>query len=96
MGSSPLDPLGTGHRGKAAIAAFYDSAIAPTERIVFEIEHSYLCGDEVADVGVVRDTLSSGQIAVVPGVFTYRSDGQGRLVSSRAFWEYDAAELWNP
>jgi steroid Delta-isomerase len=74
-------------------AAFYDSAIAPTERIVFEIERSYLCGDEVADVGVVRATLSSGQVAIVPGVFTYRSDGQGRLVSSRAFWEYDAAEF---
>jgi ketosteroid isomerase-like protein len=95
VGPSPLDPLGAGYRGKAAIAAFYDTAIAPAEQITFEIERSYLCGDEVADVGVVRAKLSSGQVAIVPGVFTYRSDGKGRLVSSRAYWEYDAAELRN-
>jgi steroid Delta-isomerase len=83
-------------RGKAAIAAFYDSAIEPTEQIKFEIERSYLCGDEVADVGVVRARLSNGQVAIVPGVFTYRSDGDGRLISSRAYWEYNAAELLDP
>jgi steroid delta-isomerase len=94
VGPSPLDPLGTGHRGKAAIAAFYDSAIAPTERIVFEIERSYLCGDEVADVGVIRTVLPGGrQAAVVHGVFTYRSNGDGKLAALRAFWEFDALEL---
>jgi steroid delta-isomerase len=94
IGPSPLDPLGAGHRGLGAIAAFYDNVIAPPERITFEIERSYQCGDEVADVGVIRTTLAGGQhVAVVRGVYTYRSNGAGRLAALRAFWEFDAVEL---
>src|ERR1017187_606186 len=94
IGPSPLDPAGDGHRGAAAIAAFYDTVIAPNERITFEIEHSHLCGDEVADVGVIRTTLPGGQhVAVVRGVYTYRTDGAGRLAALRAFWEFGAVTL---
>jgi steroid delta-isomerase len=94
IGPSPLDPLGAGHRGRDAIAAFYDNVIAPPERITFEIERSYQCGDEVADVGVIRTTLAGGQhVAVVRGVYTYRSNGAGQLAALRAFWEFDAVEL---
>ena len=94
IGPSPLDPQGSGHSGPAAIAAFYDNVIAPAERITFEIERSYLCGDEVADVGVIRTTLPGGRhVAVVRGVYTYRSNGDGKLATLRAFWEFDAAEL---
>ncbi len=94
IGPSPLDPGGAGHRGAAAIAAFYDTVIATAERITFEIESSYLCGDEVADVGVIRTMLPGGrQVAVVHGVYTYRSNGDGKLAALRAFWEFDALEL---
>jgi len=94
IGPSPLDPSGAGHRGAAAIAAFYDTVIATAEQIMFEIERSYLCGDEVADVGVIRTVLPGGrQAAVVHGVFTYRSNGDGKLAALRAFWEFDALEL---
>jgi ketosteroid isomerase-like protein len=94
IGPSPLDPGGGGHRGAAAIAAFYDTVIATAERITFEIESSYLCGDEVADVGVIRTMLPGGrQVAVVRGVYTYRSNGDGKLAALRAFWEFDALEL---
>jgi ketosteroid isomerase-like protein len=94
IGPSPLDPQGAGHRGRDAIAAFYDNVIAPPEGITFEIERSYQCGDEVADVGVIRTTLAGGQhVAVVRGVYTYRSNGAGQLAALRAFWEFDAVEL---
>ena len=94
IGTSPLDPLGAGHRGRDAIAAFYDNVIAPPERITFEIERSYQCGDEVADVGVIRTTLAGGRhVAVVRGVYTYRSNGAGQLAALRAFWEFDAVDL---
>jgi len=77
-----------------AIAAFYHTVIAPNERISFEIERSYLCGDEVADVGIIRTTLRGGRHeVVVRGVYTYRADHAGRLVALRAFWEFDAAEI---
>lgn len=94
IGPSPLDPAGTGHRGLEAIAAFYDTVIAPNDSITFEIENTYLCGDEVADVGVIRTVLPGGKhVAVVHGVYTYRSNGAGQLVALRAFWEFDKAEL---
>jgi steroid Delta-isomerase len=94
IGPSPLNRDGTGHRGPAAIAAFYDTVIAPNELITFEIEHSYLCGNEVADVGVIRTVLPGGKhVAVVHGVYTYRSNGAGQLAALRAFWEFDSAEL---
>src|SRR5271165_1489107 len=94
IGPSPFDPSGDGHRGREAIARFYDTVIAPSERITFEIESSYLCGDEVADVGTIRTTLAGGtHMAVVRGVYTYRTDGEGKLAALRAFWEFDALEL---
>ena len=94
IGPSPFDPDGRGHRGPAAIAAFYDTVIAPNELITFEIENSYLCGDEVADVGIIRTVLPGGQhVAVVHGVYTYRSNGAGQLAALRAFWEFDKVAL---
>jgi ketosteroid isomerase-like protein len=94
IGPSPFDPEGKGHHGKAAIANFYDTVIAPSESISFEIIESYLCGDEVADVGIIRTVIAGGtHQAVVRGVYTYRTDGAGKLASLRAFWEFDALEL---
>jgi len=94
VGRSPFDLGGTGHRGPAAIAAFYDTVIAPNDVITFEIENSYLCGNEVADVGVIRTVLPGGKhVAVVHGVYTYRSNGEGQLSALRAFWEFDSVEL---
>ena len=43
IGVSPLDPEGKGHRGKEAIAAFWDQQIAPN-RVMFNIKHSYAAG----------------------------------------------------
>lgn len=94
VGPSPFDPAGTGHQGADAIAAFYDTVIAPNERITIEIERSYLCGDEVADVGIIRTLLPGGtHVAVVRGVYTYRTDGSGLITALRAYWEFEAADL---
>ena len=94
IGPSPFDPEGKGHHGRQAIAAFYDNVIAANEGITFEITDSYLCGDEVADVGIIRTRLTGGtHEAVVRGVYTYRANGAGKLAALRAFWEFDALEM---
>ena len=93
VGPSLLDPAGKGHRGADAIAAFYDTVIGRVDRLRFEIERSYLCGDEIADVGAIHMDLPGGSTAVVRGVFTYRGDGSGKLIALRAFWEFDAVEF---
>jgi steroid Delta-isomerase len=94
IGPSLFDPEGTGHRGTTAIEAFYDNVINQADGIVFDIERTYICGNEMADVGTIRTTLAGGShIAVVHGVFTYRSDGADKLVALRAFWEMDSVQL---
>ncbi len=89
IGPSHFDPEGKGHRGKAAIAKFYDMAIAPSE-LTFNFTKTYQCGDEEANVGniVIR---SSGYEVVAEGVFTYRVNDEGQMVALRAYWELDAA-----
>jgi steroid Delta-isomerase len=94
VGPSPLDPEGKGHYGRKAIAAFYDTTIASAEAIDFEISQSYLCGDEVADVGIIRTTLAGGtHQAVVHIVMVYRSNGDNQIATLRAYWEFEALEL---
>ncbi|HUA94027.1 MAG TPA: nuclear transport factor 2 family protein [Acidimicrobiales bacterium] len=94
IGPSPFDPEGRGHRGREAIAAFYDNVIAGSERIDFDIEESVLCGDEAAAVGTIRTTLAGGKhVAVTRCIFTYRADSEGRLAALRSYWEIDKMEL---
>lgn len=88
IGVSPLDPSGLGHRGLDAIAAFYDSVIAPN-RVSFTIRESYAAGDEVANVGTITTMFEDGGQALVDGVYTYRVDEEGRLVALRAYWSVD-------
>ena len=88
VGVSPLDPEGKGHTGKAAIAAFWDQHIGPNQ-IEFDIRHSYAAGQEVANVGVIKTTLPNGMRAFAEGVFVYKVNGEGKIVSLRAFWEFE-------
>jgi ketosteroid isomerase-like protein len=87
VGPSAFDPDGHGHRGSAAIAAFYDTVIAVNESIRFTVHQSLLCGDEVANVGVIRITLPGGSAVEVDGVYTYRRSPDGKIAALRAYWE---------
>lgn len=89
IGPSAFDPEGKGHRGRAAIAAFYDNVIGVNESIRFSVEKSFACGDEVANVGVITITLAGGAAVEVDGVYTYRRSADGRIAALRAYWEAD-------
>lgn len=89
VGPSWLDPTGQGHRGKEAIGAFFDSTIATTEAIRFEIHDSFAAGSEVANVATIHLTLPGGTTSRCEGVFVYRVDDDGKLASLRAIWEVD-------
>jgi len=94
IGPSMFDPAGNGHHGTKAIEAFYDNVIDKADRIVFDIDRTYVCGDEIADVGRIRTTLAGGtHVAVVHGVFTYRGDGNGKLIALRAYWEINSVQI---
>ncbi len=88
VGPGPYDAEGKGHHGKEAIASFWDQAIAPTG-VKFEIKDSFACGQEVANVGTIHLTFQEGGTARCEGVFIYKVNDEGKLVSLRAFWEVD-------
>ena len=90
IGPSHFDPEGKGHRGKEAISAFWDKAIAPTDRIEFNFVDTFQCGNEEANVGniVIR---AAGYEVTAEGVFTYRVNDEGKIVALRAYWELDRA-----
>ena len=88
IGRSPLCPDGQGHRGRAAIAKFWDAVIGPN-RVLFEIRHSYACGAECANVGTISTVLPDGSVSQVDGVFTYRVDAAGKVLALRAYWEFE-------
>jgi ketosteroid isomerase-like protein len=97
IGRSPLDKEGKGHRGKAALAAFYDRHIAVSGRR-FEIRDSFACGQEVANVGRIHIVFPDGREAICEGVFVYRVNDDGKIVSLRNYWEWGRmmATMSNP
>lgn len=90
IGPSHFDPEGKGHRGRDEISAFWDKAIAGTDKIEFNFSDTFQCGDEEANTGNITITLGGHQI-VTEGVFTYRANDKGELVALRAYWELDRA-----
>ena len=90
IGVSPLDPTGQGHRGKAAIAAFWDQVIMrlPGTRIEFDYHTQVAVGNECACVGSLTNHFPNGASYRVEGVFVYRVNDAGKLVSLRTYWEH--------
>jgi steroid Delta-isomerase len=88
VGVSPLDPSGEGHRGIAAITAFYDNVIAAGD-VRFHIRESFACGEECANVGTITTRSADGSVARCELVMLYRVDAEGKVLSLRAFWEFD-------
>ncbi|QBS39464.1 nuclear transport factor 2 family protein [Nocardia sp. CS682] len=86
VGPSHFDSEGAGHRGRDAISAFWDKAIAHNESIEFLFEDSFACGNEVAYTGKVR-SHAGGQVIDSEGVFIYKVDEAGKILAVRAFWE---------
>jgi steroid Delta-isomerase len=90
IGPSQFDPEGKGHRGRDAISAFWDKAIAPTDKLEFNFVDTFQCGNEEANVGNIVITAAGHQITA-EGVFTYKANDEGKLVALRAYWEVDRA-----
>jgi ketosteroid isomerase-like protein len=88
VGKSPLDPRGEGHRGIDAITRFYDLVIAASD-LRFTIRQSFAAGDECANVGTITTRSRDGVVTRTELVVVYRVNGEGKLVSLRAFWEFD-------
>jgi hypothetical protein len=91
VGPSVFDPDGNGHHGPDARAAFWDKTIATIDTFVFEITDSFAAGNECANIGTIHTTLSNGYRVHTEGVFIYRVDDAGKIISLRALWEFERA-----
>ena len=89
VGKSPLDPTGLGHRGKAAIAAFYDNVIAKNESFDYKINKLVVCGNECANYATFTITFPGGHKNSMDLIIVYRQAADGKIASLRAFWEFE-------
>ena len=89
VGPSFFDRTGEGHRGKEAIAGFWDLAIAPVVEFRFTIRDSFAGGDACANVGTFSTLLEDGSRADTDLIAVYRIDETGLIRSMAAHWEVD-------
>lgn len=91
VGPSWFDPEGRGHRGHAAIRAFWDKAIAPIDQFTFTITDSHACGNSCANVGTITTRFGDGTTVDTDLVMIYTVNDEGLVASMRAYWEADRA-----
>lgn len=88
VGKSPIDPAGNGFRGIAAIAGFYDAVVSRSDLLEYRIREWYECGNEVASAAtfsIGRDGIARHDVNLI---IVHKSDGNGKLMSIRAFWTF--------
>lgn len=90
VGPSALDPSGKGHRGIAAIAAFWDKNFGAISRFHFLVKDSFANGPCCANVATITMWLGDGGATMkVDMVGVYTVDEEGKIASLRAHWEPD-------
>jgi hypothetical protein len=91
IGVSPLDEKGEGHKTPAEREKFWDQNIANSD-IKITIHHSYAAANEVANHVTLDIVFPLGDkkfYQQTNGVFTYKVDDKGKLLSLRGYWELD-------
>jgi len=92
VGPSPFDPTGKGHRGKEAMGACWDNVIARNLAFDYKIQHSHLCGDELAAAAEFVIRTPEDELWEMELVIVYTKAADGRIGSLRAFWEFPGDE----
>ncbi|WP_374285454.1 nuclear transport factor 2 family protein [Novosphingobium sp.] len=86
VGPSPFDPAGQGHRGRAAIAQFYDTVVARNTSFDYKIREWFACGDEVASAATFTIGSPDGGTNSIDLITIHKADAAGKICSLRAFW----------
>ena len=89
VGSSPLDPSGNGHQGKAAIAAFWDTIIAPSN-IQLTVKQRIISGPKhCAVLQQVKNDMGNGKTTLVDMIASYEVNDEGLIIVMSAYWDFD-------
>ena len=96
IGRAPTNPTGEGVKGKKALSEFYDKHMGPST-IEITTHESYAAeASESAHVMTLHTTLSNGVKTKVRGIFTYRTDQEGKITSLRGYWTMGVMEFEQP
>jgi len=95
IGKSMIDPSGEGFRGKQAIESFWDKNIA-NARPMFRLQDSICCGNECANIGTLTIQFPNGVISQIYGIYKYRVNDEGKVVSLRTFWDASQMQMYPP
>ena len=89
VGVSPMDPSGEGHRGKAAIEAFWDTVIGPAT-LEIRADKRWTSGDRVCCVAqVARNDLGDGKVSECDMLAIYEVNDEGLITRMAAHWDFD-------
>ena len=89
VGISPFDPEGQGHRGKAAIEAFWDNVIGPANMTINVIQRLSSGTHDCAVLQEAVNDLGNGQQTIVTMIATYRVNDEGKITAMSAYWDFD-------
>ncbi len=89
VGISLLEPTGEGHKGIAAIEAFWDTVIGPSN-ITLNVKQRVISGARNCAVfqTVVND-IGKGKTTEVDMIATYEVNDEGLIVEMCAYWNFD-------
>lgn len=94
IGPAITNPDGRGVRGKDALAAFYDTNIAPnTLTVTCEETFPSSSPHEVAHILVLRSRFEGGFTSTVRGVFCYRVNDDGLIANLRGYWNLEGMQF---
>ena len=89
VGVSPLDPAGKGHR-KSGLAAFWEKSIG-LGKMTVECRKAKPRGKECAFLVDSKNEVAGYPPLEVEAIVIYRVNDAGKIISVRAFWEYDTS-----
>lgn len=91
VGKSPFDATGEGHRGKAAIAKFWDTVIGPS-KLTINVHKRIPSGDRsCAVLQTAINDMGKGKTEVEM-VAIYEVNDAGKITRMSAFWSWAEME----
>lgn len=90
VGVSPFDATGDGHKGKAAIAKFWDTVIGPS-RLTITVHKRIPSGTKACAVHqTITNNLGKDRKTEVEMIAIYEVNDAGKITRMSAFWSWDA------
>ena len=89
VGKSPMDPTGEVHRGREAIAAFWDTVIGPAN-VTIRADKRWTSGDHCCCVAqVAENDLGNGVVTECDMLARYEVNDEGLITHMSAHWCWD-------